>query len=56
MFEVEAVITWVDGADPLHRAKRERHLALAQADAVARAAAFEQEQAALAAKLEVWGP
>ena len=39
MFEVDAVITWVDGADPVHRAKRERHLALAQADAVAQARA-----------------
>ena len=39
MFEVDAVITWVDGADPVHRAKRERHLALAQADVVAQARA-----------------
>jgi hypothetical protein len=39
MFEVDAVITWVDGADPLHRAKRGRHLALAQADVVAQARA-----------------
>ena len=37
MFEVDAVITWVDGADPAHRAKREHHLAQAQADAVAHA-------------------
>jgi len=39
MFEVDAVITWVDGADPLHRTKRERHLSLAQADVVAPARA-----------------
>ena len=39
MFEVDAVITWVDGADPVHRAKRERHLALAEADALAEARA-----------------
>ena len=39
MFEVDAVITWVDGADPLHRTKRERHLALAQADVAVQARA-----------------
>ena len=39
MFEVDAVITWVDGADPAHRAKRERHLAQAQAEALAQAQA-----------------
>lgn len=39
MFEVDAVITWVDGADPVHRAKRELYLAQAQADAAAQARA-----------------
>jgi len=27
MFEVDAVITWVDGADPAHKANRDHHLA-----------------------------
>ena len=31
MFEVDAVITWVDGADPVHRAKRDHYLARAEA-------------------------
>jgi hypothetical protein len=35
MFEVDAVITWVDGADPVHRAKREYYLSLAQTEALA---------------------
>ena len=35
MFEVDAVITWVDGADPAHRAKRDHYLARARAEAVA---------------------
>jgi hypothetical protein len=30
MFDVDAVITWVDGADPAHRQKRDRYLAQAQ--------------------------
>ena len=33
MFEVDAVITWVDGADPGHRAKRDLYLARAEAEA-----------------------
>ena len=35
MFEVDAVITWVDGADPVHRAKRDHYLARAEAEALA---------------------
>lgn len=35
MFEVDAVITWVDGADPAHKAKRDFYLAQAQALALA---------------------
>ncbi len=31
MFEVDAVITWVDGSDPAHRQKRDRYVAQAQA-------------------------
>ncbi len=31
MFEVDAVITWVDGADPVHKATREYYLATARA-------------------------
>jgi Stealth protein CR2, conserved region 2/Stealth protein CR1, conserved region 1/Stealth protein CR3, conserved region 3 len=30
MFEVDAVITWVDGSDPAHRQKRDRYLAQAE--------------------------
>ncbi len=30
MFEVDAVITWVDGSDPAHRQKRDHYLARAQ--------------------------
>lgn len=33
MFEVDAVITWVDGADPAHKAKRDHYLAQAAAQA-----------------------
>jgi hypothetical protein len=33
MFEVDAVITWVDGAEPAHKAKRDYHLAQATAQA-----------------------
>jgi hypothetical protein len=33
MFDVDAVITWVDGADPAHRRKRDHHLSQAQAEA-----------------------
>jgi hypothetical protein len=33
MFEVDAVITWVDGADPAHRHKRDHHLSQAEAQA-----------------------
>ncbi len=29
MFDVDAVITWVDGSDPAHKAKRDQHLAAA---------------------------
>lgn len=31
MFEVDAVITWVDGSDPAHKNKRDHYLAKAQA-------------------------
>ncbi len=31
MFEVDAVITWVDGSDPAHKQKRDHHLTQAQA-------------------------
>lgn len=39
MFEVDAVITWVDGSDPAHKAKRDQYLAQAQALALTGAVA-----------------
>ena len=39
MFEVDAVITWVDGADPVHKLNRDYHLAKATALALSGAKA-----------------